>query len=237
MLKEAMEHIESLAKVAKFEYGGRNYTSRELSSVRPPRAGVIKVNTLTGLVDYILKYGSEGAFVWVTDHQSVNYLSVLHSDWQDRDKFVTATTDLYDCAFPFDSWIDQESFNIKLQSQFVKTEARDKLLQFAGTIRNESIEISEDDGVTQRGQTSAGVHLANKVDIPNPVNLQPFRTFPEIEQPESQFVFRVKNGEKSYDKGIKCALFEADGGAWKKSSILLIKEYLAKKLPDVTIVA
>lgn len=46
-------------------------------------------------------------------------------------------------------------------------------------------------------------------------------------QPESQFVFRMK--EDKYD-GVQCALFEADGGAWRLVAMENIKEYLEREL-------
>ena len=34
--------------------------------------------------------------------------------------------------------------------------------------------------------------------------------------------------------GIRCALFEADGGAWKNEACRKVKEYLKENLSDVT---
>lgn len=51
-----------------------------------------------------------------------------------------------------------------------------------------------------------------------------------MEQPESQFVFRMK--EDKYD-GVQCALFEADGGAWRLNAMANIKAYLAHELNDL----
>lgn len=64
--------------------------------------------------------------------------------------------------------------------------------------------------------------------VPNPVILAPYRTFPEIEQPLSKFIFRMKN-----DRGPEAALFEADGKAWRNKAIRDIKEYLEKALEDL----
>ncbi|MEB9782308.1 hypothetical protein P4K16_30685, partial [Bacillus cereus] len=57
----------------------------------------------------------------------------------------------------------------------------------------------------------------------NPVQLSPYRTFVEVEQPESKFVFRMR-------EGARCGLFEADGGAWKLEAMNNIKEYLKEAL-------
>ncbi|MEB9776454.1 hypothetical protein P4K25_31445, partial [Bacillus cereus] len=59
--------------------------------------------------------------------------------------------------------------------------------------------------------------------VPNPVQLSPYRTFVEVEQPESKFVFRMR-------EGARCGLFEADGGAWKLEAMNNIKEYLKEAL-------
>lgn len=54
------------------------------------------------------------------------------------------------------------------------------------------------------------------------IKLSPYRTFREIEQPESLFLLRMKRerGGVPY-----VALFEADGGQWKHDAITKIKMY------------
>lgn len=64
--------------------------------------------------------------------------------------------------------------------------------------------------------------------VPNPVKLRPYRTFHEVEQPASDFIFRMKS-----ERGISCALFEADGGAWENAAMANIKNYLEFELADV----
>ena len=62
--------------------------------------------------------------------------------------------------------------------------------------------------------------------MPNPVELAPYRTFPEVEQPISKFIFRMQEGPRA-------ALYEADGGAWRNKAILSIKEYLQEELKEL----
>ncbi len=62
--------------------------------------------------------------------------------------------------------------------------------------------------------------------VPNPVILAPYRTFPEIEQVESKFIFRMQEGPNA-------ALYEADGGAWKNEAMRRIKEYLVENLKEL----
>lgn len=65
--------------------------------------------------------------------------------------------------------------------------------------------------------------------VPNPVKLKPYRTFLEVDQPVSEFIFRMK--QDKYD-GVLCALFEADGGAWKMEATERIKKYLESELKE-----
>jgi hypothetical protein len=67
------------------------------------------------------------------------------------------------------------------------------------------------------------------------VELRPYRTFREIEQPASKFVLRVKRGGEGQKPG--CALFEADGGFWKLEAIENIRKYIASKNLNITIIA
>jgi hypothetical protein len=79
--------------------------------------------------------------------------------------------------------------------------------------------VTGDDGVSQAIQAKVGVATVATVQVPNPVVLAPFRTFVEVDQPESELIFRMQNGPR-------CALFEADGGAWKLTAMRNIKDYL-----------
>ena len=64
--------------------------------------------------------------------------------------------------------------------------------------------------------------------VPNPVKLRPYRTFAEIEQPESSYVFRIKDSER----GPHFKLVESDGGLWKNVTMKKIKEYLEYELSE-----
>lgn len=58
------------------------------------------------------------------------------------------------------------------------------------------------------------------------IQLQPFRTFLEVPQPESEFLLRVDPNE-----GI--GFFEADGGVWKLEAKRNIADYFEKNLKDL----
>ena len=82
------------------------------------------------------------------------------------------------------SYYDQERFLIELQANFVETDDLITIMQVAGNIKSGTTANYSDDGVSQKTTIKTGVELADVI-VPNPVKLRPYRTFAEIEQPES----------------------------------------------------
>ena len=114
-----------------------------------------------------------------------------------------------------------------MQSKFVDDETTNKelILKFAGTVEDGTIAQYGDDGVTQKATVKTGISSKSDAIVPNPVYLRPFRTFIEVEQPASNFIFRMDN-----KCGVTCALYEADGGAWEMEAMQNIKAYLEDAL-------
>ena len=83
-----------------------------------------------------------------------------------------------------------------------------------------------DNGVTQTVEARQGVALNALIEIKPRVMLRPFRTFLEVEQPESEFLLRVDP-----DEGI--GFFEADGGIWKLEAKKNIADYFLKNMGDL----
>lgn len=112
-----------------------------------------------------------------------------------------------------------------LQSSFVDIGTKSTLLKYTGLIQDEAVKTTGDDGVSQQVTVKTGVASVGQAIVPNPVELAPYRTFPEIEQPLSKFIFRMKEGPSA-------AIFEADGGAWRNEAMNNIREYLEENLRD-----
>lgn len=127
--------------------------------------------------------------------------------------------------FPFNEFLGMEEFNIALQSKFVANDHRAILLQVVGNVSEDNVRNTGDDGVSQAVTINQGVASKAAVKVPNPVDLAPYRTFLEVTQPESQFIFRMKDGPRG-------AIFEADGGAWRNQAIVNIREYLKEQLSE-----
>lgn len=200
-----------------------------------PRPEPLTVHSLTGVLDYLASeidlghYTGLNLAVHVVNHQTVNLIDSVHGQSVQRDVFVKA---IYDgpADFHFNTWLDPETFIIGLQSQFVATQESADLLQFVSKLSLKQEGAMEDDGITQKVSMKRGVSGAviEKGAAPGRVTLQPYRTFSEVEQPEQTFRFRVRASERS----IECALYEADGGAWKQAARHLIAEWFEAQLEN-----
>ncbi|MBP1950257.1 hypothetical protein [Virgibacillus litoralis] len=222
MIKEAIQYVVGLGKAEIHDRNGQDYSDKPLHLLKEPTASALEVNTLSGVVDYLKSEfdGSGHAIVHVESPTSVLVQSQLNGD-ENRSEWILAKA--MTPTFHFDRFYDTESFNIKLQSTFVKSEDRDIMLKIVGNIQEENVHTHGDDGVSQKVVARTGVANVGNVEVPNPVNIAPYRTFTEVEQPQSDFVFRMKSGPE-------CALFEADGGAWKLEAISNIAVYLGVEL-------
>ena len=67
------------------------------------------------------------------------------------------------------------------------------------------------------------------------MTLAPYRTFPDVAQPESTFILRMKGG--SEHQAPTAALFEADGGKWALMAVERIAEHLSIELEGWTVLA
>lgn len=211
--------------IVKLEQG--TFTKESLSRVKEAKASVLTVSTLTGLVDYIksdLDKLPEKLLIQVISPREVALYSPLNAD-REREQYISAEAILPDNVV-YDRFIGTEQFNIMLQSAFVDVGTKSALLKYTGLIQDEAVKTTGDDGVSQQVTVKTGVASVGQAIVPNPVELAPYRTFPEVEQPISKFIFRMQEGPRA-------ALYEADGGAWRNKAILSIKEYLQEELKEL----
>ena len=226
--QEALEYLVGLGMekepILKLEQG--TYTRENLERVNIPVASKLTVSTLTGLVDYIkskLDTLPEKLLIQVKSPSKVDLYSPLNAD-REREQYISAEAILPNNV-QYERFLDTERFNIMLQSAFVDNKDKSILLKYTGLVQNDAVKTIGDNGVSQAVTIKTGVASVGQAEVPNPVTLAPYRAFPEIIQPESKFIFRMKEGPSA-------ALFEADGGAWRNQAILGIKEYLKEALKD-----
>jgi hypothetical protein len=226
MIKEAIQYIVNLGNVDVKHENGQAYSTQPLHLLKNPTPSALNVRSLSGLVEYLKSNFDQDDFrnrmIHVVSPTEVAAFSTFNNNYN-RNDYIEANAMIP--SFNFDRWYDSEEFNIKLQSTFVRNEDRDIMLKVVGNIREENVKQVGDDGVSQAVQAKVGVATVATVQVPNPVVLKPYRTFVEVDQPESDFIFRMKNGPS-------CALFEADGGAWKLQAMKNIRAYLQEALAE-----
>lgn len=231
MLKSFIEKILDLGVVEKFEYEGREYTSKSLIPVKPPTIGAFTAHTLTGIKDFFTGNADDltlkDIIVQVKDHTHVEVFSPLVKPWQDRHQHLSVS--IKPKEFPFGQFLSTEELIITLQTYFKQTETTAALMKIVGNISDDTNIKVLDDGISQEVTAKMGIARLADVQLPNPIALQPYRTFLEVEQPESLFVFRLRKGREGQAPG--CALFEADGGNWQLEAIKRVRDWLRSELP------
>jgi hypothetical protein len=230
MLEKFVNRLLQLDELKQITIAGREYTTKTLSPVFQPTPKVLKVHSLTGLRDYVLSEDPvKKPLLHIIDHATVGVIGALQTEsFMERNSYATACHDLP--VFHFGTFMDAESFNISLQSMFVQDDITAQVLKIVGNLKTEDSVITKDNGIAQEVTAKTGISMVEKVELPNPVTLRPYRTFREVEQPASKFVLRMKAG--GY-----CALFEADGKQWQLEAIESIKTWLETALPDIVIIA
>jgi len=228
--KETIEKILSLAEIQTIDYDGLQYTKDDLSIVRKPSVDCLTVKTLKSFVDYTKNTIDTlpKIMIVIESHKIVSLLSAFDEKYKQREYFIQAKYD--DINFNYNHNYSSGDFIIKLQTCFIKTETISSLMKVVGNIKEESSTQVKDDGVTQSVVAKTGIARVEEVDLPNPVKLKPYRTFLEIDQPESLFTLRMESGHR-------IALYEADGGMWKMQARESIAKYLKKELSDIQIIS
>lgn len=231
--KSFIEKILDLAPVNLMEIGNRQFTDSKIYPVTQPEVSPIACHTLTGLVDFYdaLPVSDQSRVMFhVKDFNVVSIVSEIFGVEKQRETYITASA--YTQGDPFNRYYGHEEFMINILSMFVQDETTAKVLKIVSNLKSEVGATYSDDGLTQTVTAKTGITKVENIDLPNPITLRPYRTFTDIEQPESSFILRLKQGD-----GIQAALFEADGAAWKNKAIAGIKAYFEGRKTGVKIIA
>lgn len=242
MIKETIEHIEAkaveAAEIKYTEIDGRLYTKDKITQIKAPIPPALCVSSLSGIIDYIDdqaevdQYEPSCLLAQVEHHGKVCLFGPAIQLSGTRPTLLQADCDVP--LFRFDHYHVIDEFIVALQSRFIKTDTQQDILKFVSSLSHDQSASYEDDGVSQKVAVKKGITQKQQLEVPNPVVLVPYRTFPEIDQPASSFVFRIKLNQGGEPL---CCLTEADGGAWRLEARKNIKEWLVNKAPEITVIA
>lgn len=210
--------------------------------------------TLTSLVEY-LRSGIDvpNAFV---EHVFINVMApdhvAVYSDANKGNYFArTAIADVKAMlpVVKIGKWVDQTEFCIMMRANFIDADPcgdgtvvfpdtdKDALIRCASNIVSGTIAEYEDTGISQKATLRTGIQEQEDKLLPEKVALRPYRTFLEVEQPKSDFLFRAQDDKH---EGVQLSLHEADGGRWKLDAMAAVKKYLDEQLADlqyITVIA
>ena len=238
---QAIEKLQESGEPQLFNINGVEFASNHLVPMKPFLPDPLKVSTLNAIIDLFgagwekigtATEGRSNPVIHIESPTKVSVVNGISNNAGQRVDFICAELK-FTTKFPFGEWMSQEALIIALQAQFLVTPERDKVLRVASKLASEDRLEIEDSGVHQTATAKSGVALVEKVEISPRILLVPYRTFREVKQPGSEFIFRIKKGGSGLPL---LALFEADGGQWQLEAMNNIANYLTGLLPVITVV-
>lgn len=227
MDRTAIEKIVELGAPNIKEINGYKYTDKHLSVVKNPTVSTITFHTLDGLVNTLKEEYSNfngPLIVDIYNEKTVMVYAAIDLNDRQREEPYAVSAELV--SIPFDQVLDYERMMITLKSKFVETPELLETVKLLGTITEENSAQLSDDGFTQSVVVRKGIAMKEGKVVKPIVRLKPYRTFNEVDQPESEFLLRLFEGGS-------VALYEADGGAWKLQARRNVAEYLKNALADL----
>lgn len=230
MLKAMIEKIEKMAGPKVYDVGNEHYASGQLIRI-DPKKNFPKSITLTGL-DSVCKmvtneandlFSGDQILIQVEGYRTVHVFTTLDGE-MDRCWLYKCQADTP--VVTVNRFMSHEEAVVQLRSLYIPNDDLNYLLRLLSSVSTESKVTSKDNGVSQTVEARQGVALTAKVEVRPYVDLQPFRTFLEVAQPESTFLLRLKEGGN-------VGLFEADGGVWKREATRNIAGYFEEHLKDL----
>lgn len=234
MLKEAIEKIQEMCKPLLVVRDGADFvigidgvaTEIHKETYAPVE---IELNSLDALVKLVK-----------TEAIKAGYPKPLYITIPRHDKLLCFTQPIGDqyfrrvqhyviCATDIPGWntkvqLSFEEAMIALRTRFQATPDTDYALKLLSDITTGSKITYNDNGVATSVVTKRGIDLQANAPIRPIVTLRPYRTFQEVQQPESTFLIRIN------EHGI--SFVEADGGMWKLAARNTIKSYLETALTN-----
>lgn len=247
--KEAIEEIKKgVLQPTTIEIGEFQYLitdkHADVRAVDPTKPMSLMVQTLGGLIAYLdaadptreLWSGDTKYYVHINSYQMVKVVSGLHPVHMTRREYITAK--IGDNQFNFDQYLGLEDFIISVMSCFIQDDNVKMLLEFVSKIQSLYQSNQEDDGASQTVTIKKSLATVGAAKVPNPIELRPYVTFPEVLQPPRSFVFRIKQAKP--EDPVYCGLFCVDSQLWKAEAADSIREFLQeqisqKELPAVVI--
>lgn len=232
MLKAAIEKIQDITKPYILRNDDHTYAVcadgkyvELVPNVVEPET--VTLHSLSALVAFVKEEGIQRGrklFLTVPDHERA--VCCTSPDPEQRE----IRSVLYDCiAADVPGWgakvsLGFEEAIIALRTRFQPTADTDYALRLLSSITSGGKVTLNDNGIATTIVTQKGISLQDNEVIRPIISLRPYRTFMELDQPESPFLIRVSERAITF--------VEADGGMWKLAAKKTAAAFLANALAD-----
>lgn len=232
MLKAAIEKIQELCAPTRFEVDGHYYLADKLggyTEVKPDLETVESINlsSLDALVKFVKTeaiVNHSVVYIAIHNHKTVQCFTKPYAELRkNREYLYTAeATDVpgWDARIS----LSFEEALIALRTRFQPATDTEYALRLLSNITTGGKVTYNDNGVATSIVTKRGIDLQGNEAIKPIIKLRPYRTFQEVQQPESQFLIRINERNITF--------IEADGGMWKLEARNTVKKYLEEALKE-----
>lgn len=230
MLKEFIEHIQKTTQPQILTVGRSTFAvtaDGDANEMLPTlfHPDTLSLNSLDALVKLVKTEASEmdtPLYITIPDHMTVRCFGQPSADERYfRQVYYEAhATDVP--GWGEKNTLGFEEAQIALRTRFQETQDTLYAMKLLSDITCGAKITYNDNGVATSVVTRKGIDIQANESIRPIVKLRPYRTFQEVEQPESIFLIRIS------ERGI--SFIEADGGMWKLSARETIKKFLEERL-------
>lgn len=232
MLKEFIQHIQETTKPQILNMNGTTFAVNAdggVNEIRPiidhPEALTLhSLNALAKLVKTEAACAEELLYITIPDHLTVRCFGRPNPEgrWHRQTYYEVKATDVPGWGEKVQMSFDE--MQIALRTRFQQTQDMPYVQKLLSEISTGAKVTFNDSGVATTIVTKKGIDLQANETIRPIVTLRPYRTFQEVDQPESMFLIRIN------ERGI--AFVEADGGMWKLKARETVKSSLETMLAD-----
>ena len=230
MLKEFIKHIQATTQPLLTTLDGHTFiviADGKAEELRPiiDHPDTLPLNSLDALVKLVCSeavHAEKPLYITVPDHLTVRCFGqpMAKERFYRQAYYEAGATDVP--GWEAKTQMGFEEAQIALRTRFQETDDTLYAMKLLSDISCGAKVVYNDNGIATTVTTQKGVALQTNEQIRPLIKLRPYRTFQEVEQPESIFLIRLN------DRGI--SFTEADGGMWKLKARETIKAFLEERL-------
>ena len=230
MIKEAIEHIQDTTRPIIGTMNGSTFRvtrDGDVKEILPTifHPDTLPLNSLDALVKMVKTEASKRdtpLYITIPDHMTVRCFGQPDKAERYHRQFYYEANATNVPGWESGVKLGFEEMQIALRTRFQETPDAIYAMKLLSDITSGGKITLNDNGIATSVVTNKGIALQSNEAIRPIVKLKPYRTFQEVNQPESSFLIRVS------ERGI--SLTEADGGMWKLAARETIKKFLEDRL-------